>query len=42
MKLGIAVSVGFWTAVAVWGFWGWATFCAVSAVVVWATSRKGV
>ena len=41
MKTGIAVSVAFWTAVAVWGFWGWAAFIAAGAVIAWATSRKG-
>lgn len=40
MKTGIAVSVAFWTSVAVFGFWGWLTFCAAGAVALWYVTRK--
>ena len=40
MKLGIIVSVAFWTAVAVWGFWGWAAFCATAAAVAYIVERR--
>lgn len=40
MKLGLIVSAAFWTAVAVWGFWGWAGFCTIGAVAMWISARK--
>lgn len=40
MKTGIAVSVAFWTSVAVFGFWGWLTFCAAGAVALWYVTRR--
>ena len=39
MKTAIVV-IGFWTAVAVWGFWGWATFCTAGAAAFWYLARK--
>ena len=40
MKLGLIVSAAFWTAVVVWGFWGWAAFCAVSFTALWFSAKK--
>ena len=41
MKAGIATGIGFWAAVAVFGFWGWVGYCLAVSAVLWATSRKG-
>lgn len=40
MKTGIIVATAFWTAVAVWGFWGWAAFCAIAAAVAYIVERR--
>jgi len=40
MKLAIIVTTAFWTAVAVWGFWGWIGFCALAAVAVYVAERR--
>ena len=39
MKLALIVSAAFWTAVAVWGFWGWAAFCALATVAAYIIDR---
>ena len=42
MKSGILVSVCFWAAVAVWGFWGWLGAVAAFAVAIfWHLREKG-
>ena len=39
MKTAIIVSTAFWTAVAVWGFWGWfGAMCA--GAVAWAIAER--
>ena len=40
MKTAIALSIGFWTAVAVWGFWGWAASCTAGAVALWYLGKE--
>ncbi len=40
MKLAILASVAFWTAVAVFGFWGWLTSCAAGAVALWYLGKE--
>lgn len=40
MKLGLIVSATFWTAVAVWGFWGWLAFCTIAALAVYIVERR--
>lgn len=40
MKTGIIVATAFWTAVAVWGFWGWAAFCVIAAAAVLVAERR--
>lgn len=40
MKTGIIVTVAFWTAVAVWGFWGWFAAMCAGAVAVYVIDRK--
>ena len=40
MKTGIIITTAFWTAVAVWGFWGWAAFCAIAAGAAIIIDRK--
>ncbi len=37
-----AACAAHWTAVAVWGFWGWAGFLALAACLAWLANRKGV
>ena len=39
IKTAIAVSVVHWTAVAVWGFWGWIGFWAVCSAVLLVAAR---
>lgn len=39
MKTAI-VTITFWAAVAVWGFWGWACVCTVAGLILWYTTRK--
>ena len=39
MKLALFVTAAFWTAVAVWGFWGWfGAMCA--AAVAWIVAER--
>ena len=40
MKLGIIIATAFWTAVAVWGFWGWAAFCAIATIAGYIVNRR--
>ncbi len=40
MKTAIIVSTAFWTAVAVWGFWGWFAAMCAGAVAVYVIDRK--
>lgn len=40
MKLAIFVTAAFWTAVAVWGFWGWFGAMCAGAVAVYVIDRK--
>lgn len=40
MKTGIIVAMAFWTAVAVWGFWGWAAFCTIAAIAAYVAERR--
>ena len=39
MKSTIAIVTAYWTATAVWGFWGWACVCAVLVAVVAASGK---